>query len=146
MQEESINTIKLRGYVQKEPQIRYFTDKNVKAYFPLLTFDLYKSQTETKRIPEYHNIVAWKEIAEQVETEIKENQFIEVIGRLKTNNYEKDGQQKISVQIVISSFKVIREARIEEVQTQYPSSVENSKLTDLSDDLLSDEEDDILPF
>lgn len=147
MQEESVNKVILRGYVKKEPQIRYFSDANIKAYFPLLTFDLYKNSQESKRIPEYHNIIAWKKLAQKIENEIKEGQFIEVVGRIKTHSYEKNGEQKLSVQIVISSFEIIREnEKTSESTLSYPSSIESQKLDDLSDDLFSDNEDDILPF
>lgn len=146
MAENTINKVFLRGFVKKEPTIRYFSDTNVKAYFPLITFDVYKSQTETRQIQEFHNIVAWKEIARKVEEQIKENQLVEVTGRLKTSTYEKNGEQKLSVQIVISDFEIIQDVSTAKSEATYPPTIEETTLDNLGAEFDSDEDEDSLPF
>lgn len=146
MQNKTVNSVTLCGIVQIEPIIRYFSEDNVKAYFSLLTFDEYKSTTESKLIPEYHHIVAWKKLAIQIENEIKKNQFIKVIGRLKTSNYEKEGQTKTSVQIVISEFEIIQDSQKDQKIPNYPPANDQQKLDQLSKDLFSESDEDDLPF
>ena len=145
MSEKTENLVRLKGFVKTTPVIRYFSETNVKAYFSLVTYDLYQNQTEVKRIPEYHNIVAWKEIALKIEKEVKAGQFVSVQGRLKTNRYEKDGQERLSVQIVIDTFEIIEDIA-EPKPAQYPPSIESPELDSLSDDLLSKHDEDDLPF
>ena len=145
MRKETINKIYLRGFVHRDPQIRYYSDTNIKAYFPLLTFDLYKSQNEEKLIPEYHNIIAWKVLAQKIEEQIKEGQFVEISGRLKTNKYEKDGEMKLAVQIVISEIEILNDVE-EKKQASYPPSIESNKNTPMNQDLFESEEADDLPF
>lgn len=145
MKEETINQIVLRGFVVKDPQVRYFSDTNVKAYFPLVTYDVYKSQTESKRISEFHNVVAWKEQALKVEDEIQLGQLIELTGRLKTHKYEKNGEIKLAVQITVADFKVLKDAPSSPSE-QYPPTEEKSELTKLDANLFEDEDEDDLPF
>lgn len=145
MKEETINQIVLRGFVVKDPQVRYFSDTNVKAYFPLVTYDVYKSQTESKRISEFHNIVAWKEQALKVEDEIQLGQLIELTGRLKTHKYEKNGEIKLTVQITVADFKVLKDAP-SSPSAKYPPTEEKSELTKLDANLFEDEDEDDLPF
>lgn len=145
MTEKTENLVRLKGYVKADPSIRYFSEINIKAYFPLVTYDIYRNQTETKRIPEFHNIVAWKQLAVDIENQIKADQFIEVEGRLKTSKYEKDGEMKLSVHIVLSSFKILEDAKAKESKT-YPPTQEKNDLDELSDDFLSNKDEDVLPF
>ncbi|MCB0477147.1 MAG: single-stranded DNA-binding protein [Crocinitomicaceae bacterium] len=145
MVEKTVNRVVLIGYVHQDPTTRYFSETNIKAYFPLVTFDIYKSETDSKKIPEFHNIIAWKNLAIEVDDKIKKGQLVEVIGRLKTNKYEKDGESKLAVQIVLSQFTVKEEAP-KNPETNYPPTNEKSDLTKMDDNLFQNEEDDILPF
>ncbi len=145
MKEITINKVTLKGFVKSEPKIRYFSDSNVKAYFPLVTFDIYRNQNEEKRIPEFHNIVAWKEIAQAVEESIKEGQLIELTGRLKVNRYEKDGEEKLAVHIVLAEFKILNQAN-KKNEKSYPPTTEQNKLSPMDDDLFESNDQDVLPF
>ncbi|MEZ4938923.1 MAG: single-stranded DNA-binding protein [Crocinitomicaceae bacterium] len=145
MAENTLNKVNLIGYVQNDPIVRYFSETNIKAYFPLVTYDEYKSNTESKKIPEYHNIIAWKELATKVEDSIYKGQLVEITGRLKTHRYEKDGETKTAVQIVISAFNII-EIPKETNHTLYPPSKENTILSDLDSDLFESDDEDYLPF
>ena len=91
----SINKVILLGNVGRDPEVRYL-DKNVAvATFPLATTDRGYTLPNGTQVPErteWHNIVAWRNLAELAEKYIRKGRLLYVEGKLQTRTWEgKDG-------------------------------------------------------
>ena len=113
----SINKVILLGNVGRDPEVRYL-DKNVAvATFPLATTDRGYTLPNGTQVPErteWHNIVAWRNLAELAEKYIRKGRLLYVEGKLQTRTWEgKDGVKRTMVEIVASDIQLLdrREAQ-----------------------------------
>jgi len=53
----------------------------------------------TAKTKEFHRVTAWEGLADTLETS-HQGDFIEVLGRLRTSSWEKDGQKHYTTEIV----------------------------------------------
>lgn len=96
----SFNKVILVGNVGKDPEIRRF-ENNIKASFSLATSETYTPKggdrvTQT----EWHNIVAWRRLAELAENYIRKGTQILVEGKLRYRSYDdRDGNKKYIVEV-----------------------------------------------
>jgi single-strand DNA-binding protein len=105
----SINKVILVGNVGKDPVVRYFDKGVAKATFPLATSETYTNQQgETITTTEWHNIVAWRAMAEIAEKSVRKGTQLYVIGKIRTRSYvDKDGNNKYITEILADTFVVI---------------------------------------
>jgi single-strand DNA-binding protein len=96
----SFNKVILVGNVGKDPEIRRF-ENNIKASFSLATSETYTPKggdrvTQT----EWHNIVAWRKLAELAENYIHKGSQILVEGKLRYRSYDdRDGNKRYIVEV-----------------------------------------------
>lgn len=96
----SFNKVILVGNVGKDPEIRRF-ENNIKASFSLATSETYTPKggdrvTQT----EWHNIVAWRRLAELSENYIRKGSQILVEGKLRYRSYDdRDGNKRYIVEV-----------------------------------------------
>lgn len=107
----SINKVILLGNVGRDPEVRYL-DKNVAvATFPLATTDRSYTLPNGTQVPErteWHNIVAWRNLAELAEKYIRKGRLLYVEGKLQTRTWEgKDGVKRTMVEIVASDIQLL---------------------------------------
>ena len=107
----SINKVILLGNVGRDPEVRYL-DKNVAvATFPLATTDRGYTLPNGTQVPErteWHNIVAWRNLAELAEKYIRKGRLLYVEGKLQTRTWEgKDGVKRTMVEIVASDIQLL---------------------------------------
>lgn len=77
------NQIFLRGFVEQEPDVRYFGHQYVNAVFRLRTEEHLPTPQDPERIIRlWHRISAWGALAEQVERDIHQGMEIGLSGRL----------------------------------------------------------------
>lgn len=104
---KSINQVILIGNVGKEPEIRVFENGIKVATFSVATSTGgYKKQDGTD-VPEktsWHNIVAWRGLADISEKFIHKGDKITVIGSISYREYEKDGVKKFITDILASDL------------------------------------------
>ena len=121
----SVNKVILVGNVGKDPEVRYL-DKNVAvANFPLATTErgyTTQSGTQVPERTEWHNIVAWRGLAELSEKYIRKGSQLYVEGKLQTRSWEKDGIKRYTTDIVVDTIQLLgkRSDRPEEQQTASP--------------------------
>jgi single stranded DNA-binding protein len=102
----SFNKVILVGNVGKDPEIRRF-ENNIKASFSLATSETYTPKggdrvTQT----EWHNIVAWRRLAELAENYIRKGSQILVEGKLRYRSYDdRDGNKDslLRLRLMLSS-------------------------------------------
>lgn len=104
---KSVNQVILIGNVGKEPEIKVF-DNGVKvATFSVATSTGgYKKQDGTD-VPEktsWHNVVAWRGLADISEKFIHKGDKITAIGSISYREYEKDGVKRFITDILASDL------------------------------------------
>ncbi len=96
----SFNKVILVGNVGKDPEIRRF-ENNIKASFSLATSETYTPKGGDKVTQtEWHNIVAWRRLAELSENYIRKGSQILIEGKLRYRSYDdKDGNKRYIVEV-----------------------------------------------
>jgi single-strand DNA-binding protein len=97
----------LIGRIGKEPDTFTFDDGTKKISFPLATTESYrdKSTGEWKDITDWHNIVAYRYLAER---NVAKGDLIYVEGKIKTRKYnDKDGNTRYLTEIVAERFNML---------------------------------------
>ena len=105
----SINRVILVGNLGKDPEIRHTEGGIAVARFPIATSESFKDKSGNKQErTEWHNIVAWRGLAEVAEKYMKKGQSIYVEGKIRTNSYQdKEGIQRYSVEIVADNITML---------------------------------------
>lgn len=138
----SLNKILLIGNCGQAPQIRTVGENKV-ANFTLATTEKYKDREET----EWHNVAVWGRLAEVVEKYVDKGTQLYVEGRIKTEKYTKDGQDKFITRIMASSLQLLGrkpDGQSAPASTPAPQQRQQYKTTPIVDDLPDD--DSGLPF
>lgn len=87
-----INKAIIIGRVGKDPEVNYTPSGHAVAKFSVATSEKYKdSSGNTIENTEWHNIVAWRKLAEIIGQYVHKGDMIYIEGKLKTESWEKDG-------------------------------------------------------
>lgn len=112
----SLNKVMLIGNVGKDPEIRYLENSPAAqgsspkvASFTLATSERYKDRNgEFKENTEWHNIVAWRALADTVEKYVKKGTQLYVEGRLRTRSWtDQSGAKRYSTEINADSIQLL---------------------------------------
>ena len=114
----SINKAILVGNVGRDPDIRYFDKeserKNSVASFTLATTERGYTLANGTQVPdrtEWHNIVAWRGLAELAEKYIRKGSQIYVEGKITTRSWEKEGITRYTTEIVADTIQLLGSRR-----------------------------------
>jgi single-strand DNA-binding protein len=104
----SFNKVILVGNVGKDPEIRRF-ENNIKASFSLATSETYTPKGGDKVTQtEWHNIVAWRRLAELAENYIRKGSQILIEGKLRYRSYDdRDGNKKYIVEVEADTIQLL---------------------------------------
>jgi single-strand DNA-binding protein len=156
----SFNKVILVGNVGKDPEIRRF-ENNIKASFSLATSETYTPKGGDKVTQtEWHNIVAWRRLADLAENYIHKGSQILVEGKLRYRSYDdRDGIKRYIVEVEADVIQLL--GRKSDNQNQQsadqseqnntggyssPSQSQSSSGDDISEDLTTHDTADDLPF
>lgn len=107
----SVNKVILVGNVGKDPDIRYVESGVCVANFPLATSErayTTRSGTQVPERTEWHNIVAWRGLANLAEKYIHKGSLLYVEGKLQTRSWEgKDGIKRTVTEVVASDIQLL---------------------------------------
>ncbi|MBN2682683.1 MAG: single-stranded DNA-binding protein [Bacteroidales bacterium] len=105
----SINKVILVGNVGKDPEVRFFDNNVSKASFSLATSEKYKNKNgEVVTNTEWHNIVAWRGLAQTIEKYVKKGSLLYVEGKITYRTFDgTDGQKKYFTEILADSIKML---------------------------------------
>ncbi|UOR04328.1 single-stranded DNA-binding protein [Hymenobacter aerilatus] len=104
-----INKVILIGNLGKDPEIRHLEGGVSVANFTLATNDYYKDKQGNRvERTEWHNITAWRGLAEMAEKYLKKGQQVYVEGKLRTRQYQdKDNQTRYITEIVADELTML---------------------------------------
>lgn len=103
-----LNKVFLIGLVGKEPACKTLANGTKNAVFSVATSKYYKDKNGEKVTDTtWHNIVAWKNVADIVERFVKKGSLVHIEGEIKNRNYEKDGHKVYVSEIVATSIVLL---------------------------------------
>ncbi|HLN75267.1 MAG TPA: single-stranded DNA-binding protein [Prolixibacteraceae bacterium] len=142
----SVNKVILVGNVGKDPETRHLDKGVTVTRFSLATTETYTSKTGEKvSNTEWHNIVAWRGLAETIEKYVKKGSQLYIEGRLRTTSYEKEGVKHYTTEILADNMQMLGGKR--EGQAETPAQNGRAdQLQSVSEPDFNQPEEDDLPF
>jgi single-strand DNA-binding protein len=109
------NTVRLIGNLGFDPEVREIAKGRKVARLSVATNESYTNAAgERVTDTQWHTVVAWGRIADQVERMLAKGSPIVLEGRLVHRSYSgKDGLKRYVTEIVLNDFKVIAHAKEE---------------------------------
>lgn len=100
------NSVLLIGHLGKDVEVKEFDSGSSKASFSLATNDFYKnSKGEKVQETQWHNIVAWGKLGENMGKFLSKGSEVLVKGKLVSRNYnDKEGNTKYITEVVANDF------------------------------------------
>lgn len=105
-----MNKVLLIGFVGKPPEIRYLEtpDHPKVAQFTLATTEARKAKDGTvTKLTEWHNIVAWRGVADFVEKYIQKGSQVFIEGSLRTRSWDSKGQKVYRTEIIAENLQFV---------------------------------------
>lgn len=141
----SVNKVILVGNVGRDPETRHLDKGVAVSRFSLATTENYTAKSGEKvSNTEWHNIVAWRGLAEVVEKYVKKGSQLYIEGRLRTNMYEKDGVKHYATEINADTLQLLGKREGQSELSGQAGQTEQLQTVEEPD--LSQPEEDDLPF
>ncbi|MGI4875130.1 MAG: single-stranded DNA-binding protein [Janthinobacterium lividum] len=104
-----INKVILVGNLGKDPEVRHLEGGASVAHFTLATNEYYKDKQGNRvERTEWHNISAWRGLAELAEKYLKKGSQIYVEGKLRTRQYQdKDQQTRYITEVIAEEISLL---------------------------------------
>jgi single-strand DNA-binding protein len=146
----SVNKAILVGNVGKDPEVRHLEGGTSVARFTLATSETYKNKSgELVTNTEWHNIVAWRQLADLAEKYIRKGRQLYVEGKITNRQYDdKDGNKRYISEIVADNIRLL--GKKEEVESLRDNGAGRGTGDSLpapsQEDVMQTTETDDLPF
>ena len=146
--ENMINKVFLIGNLGRDPEVRYLEGNVAVAKFSVATNESYKDKKgDWQTVTEWHDVVAWRALAERAEKQLKKGSQVFIEGKLTHRKYQdKEGIDRYVTEVVANNFRILdrRDSRPggEEEFHQYESTNDSGSTTGMGEQ----HADDDLPF
>ena len=145
----SINKVILIGSLGRDPETRYMPNGEAATNFSMATSENWKDkQGQKQERTEWHNLIAYRKLAEIIGEYVKKGSTIYIEGRLQTRKWQdKEGKDRYTTEIVADQMQMLGGKPSGESVSQQPkaSNTNNKSSVDGSFKAGDDFEDDI-PF
>jgi single-strand DNA-binding protein len=104
-----VNKVFLIGNLGRDPEVRYLEGNVAVAKFSVATNESYKDKKgDWQTVTEWHDVVAWRALAERAEKQLKKGSQVFVEGKLTHRKYQdKEGIDRYVSEVVANSFKIL---------------------------------------
>lgn len=103
-----LNKVMLIGHLGKDPELSYTPSGTAVCKFTLATNESYKGDDgNLVERTEWHNITAWRKMAEICSQYLKKGSKIYLEGKIQTDSYEKDGKKNYFTKIVMNEMVML---------------------------------------
>jgi len=104
-----INKVTLIGNVGQDPEVRRLESGAVVAKFSVATNENYKDKNgEWQTQTEWHSVVAWRNLAENVERNFKKGKQVYIEGKLTHRKWQdKEGRDRYTTEIVANTLRLL---------------------------------------
>ena len=107
----SLNRVTLLGNVGKDPEVRYLDTGVCVAQFSLATTEKGYTTQDGKQYPdktEWHDIVAWRGIAQTIEKYVRKGDKLYIEGKLRHSSYEDStGTKRFRTDIYVDNMEML---------------------------------------
>ena len=104
----SVNKIFILGNVGQEPQVKTFDNGDSITSFSVATSDQWTDKSGEKReATEWHNCVAYRQLAKIASDFIRKGSKVFVEGRIKTRSWEKEGVKQYRTEVEVLKLLVL---------------------------------------
>lgn len=105
----SINKVMIIGTLGRDPEMRYLPNGNAVCSMSLATDEGYKDKNTGQQVDktEWHRIEAFGRLAEIMGEYLKKGAKCYVEGKLRTDEYEKDGIKRYSTKIIANEMTML---------------------------------------
>lgn len=102
-----VNRVTLIGNLGRDPEIRRLENGAVVAQFSVATNENYKDKDGNwQTLTEWHNVVAWRGLAEQAERNFKKGSLVFIEGKLTHRKYQDANQtDRYITEVVANSMR-----------------------------------------
>lgn len=101
-----LNTVALVGRLTRDVELRYTSNNKATVTATLAVDSDYKNQNG-EREADFISLVFWGKTAELLANYAGKGRMISVLGRLKTRNYEKDGNRVYVTEVIVNTFNLL---------------------------------------
>lgn len=104
-----VNKVILIGNLGSDPEVRHLESGAAVAKFSIATNERYKDKTgETKTVTEWHDIIAWRGLAEVAEKYLTKGKMVYVEGKLTTRQWQdQNGVSRRTTEVIANSFQML---------------------------------------
>ena len=126
----SLNKVILIGHLGKDPEIKYLEGNIAKLSFSLATSEIFKDKNGNKsEHVEWHNLVFWRNLAENGNKILKKGMQIYVEGKLKTREWiDREGIKKNITEIIGETFVLLQKKELDNSNTNFFNSNDDPDL------------------
>ncbi len=107
----SVNKVILIGNVGKDPDVRYIDNNVCVANFTLATTERGYTTQNGIQIPdktEWHNIVAWRGLAETIEKYVRKGSQLYIEGKIRTRSWEDQNKiRRYTTEIYVDNMELL---------------------------------------
>lgn len=116
-----INKVILVGHLGKDPEVRYLQNSKV-ANLSVATSETWRDNNgATQSRTEWHNVTVFAHHAEFAGAYLKKGSKVYVEGRLQTDKYQKDGQDRYITKVIGHELQGLDSAGNQSGQQQAPA-------------------------
>ena len=106
-----INKVILVGHLGKKPEVKYLDQNRAVANLTLATNERYTDRNGNKvETTEWHNLEMWDGLAKVAEKYLDKGSLVYVEGKLKTEEWEKDGVKRYTTRIRVNTMNMLDKA------------------------------------
>jgi len=102
-----LNKVMLIGRLTRDPEVRTTpTGQNVASFSIATSFNWTDQQGQKKEQTEFHNVIAWRKLADIIGQYLKKGSQVYIEGRLQTRSWDDktSGQKKYRTEIVVDNM------------------------------------------
>jgi single-strand DNA-binding protein len=105
----SVNKVIIIGTLGRDPEMRYLPNGNAVVSISLATDEGYKDKNTGQQVDktEWHRVEAFGRLAEIIGEYLKKGSKCYVEGKLRTDEYEKDGIKRYSTKIIANEMTML---------------------------------------
>lgn len=120
-----LNKVLLIGNVGKDPDIRTASSGEMVVRFPLATSETFTKNGERHSRTEWHNVVAFRQLAEVISQYVSKGRKLYIEGALRTSRYTAtDGSERWATDIVANEILLLggtsQDVSAQDVSAEHP--------------------------
>ena len=145
-----VNKVILVGHLGQDPEVKYLDQNRAVANLTLATNERYTDRNGNKvEQTEWHNLEMWDGLAKVAEKYLRKGSLVYVEGKIKTEEWEKDGQKRRTTRIRVNTMNMLDRAGDNSNKSSNPerSAPQNTEAhNEAQIEKMVEGEDDDLPF